>query len=226
MLQRLSLVLLFAIAAVVAAALALGAYLNYGSVRAAYLTQVESRMKATGTGVLHDIETSISFGIPLAGQETLGPVLARILSTDPALFAIDVIDDSGVILHSSDPARDGQNLPMLDDNALQLNLAIRNDFGGEAGSLRLIADADLLDANLETTAAAVRNAALYALAGALVLAVLAVLALLAGARQRALEAGHLAAGTDRSGQDWALAQVASEQAEIEAALNRLEKQDG
>ncbi|MEO1194109.1 MAG: hypothetical protein AAFY02_20305 [Pseudomonadota bacterium] len=222
MLQRLSLVLLLAIAAVVAAALALGAYLNYGSVRAAYMGQVESRMNATGTAMVHDAETSISFGIPLEGQETLGPLLERILETDPALEILDVLNSSGVILHSSDPERIGETLDLFDDEGLQLNLAIANDFGGEAGSLRLIADQALLERNLEATAAAVRDAALYALFVALALAVLAVLALLSGARRHAQDAGQLASGAQDSGQGWALAEITKEQAAIEAALEAQE----
>ncbi len=222
MLQRLSLVLLFAIAAVVAAALALGAYLNYGSVKAAYLTQVDSRLKAIGTGIVDDIEISISFGIPLAGQETLEPLLKRELGIDPTIAAIDVLGSDGIILHSSDPARVGDNLPMLDDQSLRLEIPVLNDFGGEAGSVRIIANQDALDANLDGTAIEVRNAAIYALLGALALAVAALALLLSGAQRRAQEVNHLAGADEETGASWAFLEVDRAQRAIEDRLARLE----
>ncbi len=222
MLQRLSLVLIFAIAAVVAAALALGAYLNYGSVRAAYLGQVESRLQAIGKGIVDDIETSLSFGIPIAGQDTLDPLLAREMAADPVLFAIDVLDAAGVILHSSDPARIGEIMPALEAEGLQLDLPVINNFGSEAGSVRFLADTDILDANLESTASAVRAAAIYALVGALALALLAVLVMLSSAKRRAAEAGQMAQGIDDQGHAWALAQVTQEHERIEKRLRTAE----
>ncbi len=226
MLQRLSLVLLFAIAAVVAAALALGAYLNYGSVKAAYLAQVDSRLHAIGKGIVDNIETSISFGIPLAGQETLGPLLKRELGIDPAIAAIDVLDAQGGILFSSDEARVGQTLPMVDAGGLRTNIAIVNDFGGEAGSVRIVADMAILDGNLDGTAVAVRNAALYALLGALVMAGLSLLLLLSGAQRRAEEASHLAAGEDDPEASWAILEVDRAHAELGARLQKLEAERG
>ncbi len=222
MLQRLSLVLIFAIAAVVAAALALGAYLNYGSVRAAYLGQVESRLLAIGKGIVDDIETSISFGIPIAGQETLDPLLARERAADPVLFAIDVMDREGEILHSSDPARVGQVLPLLDAGELQVDLAIINSFGSEAGSVRFIADTSILEHNLDSTASTVRAAAIYALIGAMALALLAVLIMLSSAKRRAAEAGQMAAGEGEDGHGWAFSQVSEEHDRVAGRLNELE----
>ena len=222
MLQRLSLVLLFSIAAVVAAALALGAYLNYGSVRAAYFGQIDSRLKAIGSGIVEDIETGISFGIPLAGQETLGPLLEREKSTDPVLAAIDVLGLDGTIVHSSDARRVGRNLPLVASDGLRLSLPISNDFGSEAGSLRMVADQSVLEENMEATASAVREAAILALVGALALALLAVLLLLVGARRNAREAELLAEGGEGHGEGWALSEIEARQAEI---LQRLDDLD-
>ncbi len=226
MLQRLSLVLLFAIAAVVAAALALGAYLNYGSVKAAYLTQVQSRLQAIGAGIVDDIEISLSFGIPLAGQDTLGSRLQRELAVDPAIQAIDILSTQGTILHSSDPARVGQDLPMIDARVVHLDVPIENDFGGEAGSVRIIADMSVLDANLDSTAEAVRNAAIYALLGSLGMAVVSLVLLLSGAQRRAEEASHLAAGEGDPDSSWAFHEVDRAQDEVEARLKGLETQRG
>ncbi|MEQ8653974.1 MAG: hypothetical protein RIC87_16035 [Kiloniellales bacterium] len=222
MLQRLSLVLLFAIAAVVAAALALGAYLNYGSVKAAYLTQVDSRLKAIGSGIVDDIEISISFGIPVAGQETLGPLLERERGIDPTIYAIDVLGPDGTILHSSDEARVGENLPMLDDQSQRLALPVLNDFGGEEGSVRIIANQEALDANLDGTAIEVRNAAIYSLLASLALAVASLALLLSGAQRRAQEANHLAGADQETGASWAFLDVDREQAAIEERLKALE----
>ncbi len=222
MLQRLSLVLLFAIASVVAAALALGAYLNYGSVKAAYLTQVDSRLHAIGVGIVADIETSISFGIPLAGQETLGPLLERELEVDPSLSAIDILGSDGTILHSSDPARVGQLIPMLDDPQQRLVVPVLNDFGGEAGSVRILVNLEVLDANLDSTAITVRNAAIYSLLTALVMAVLSLAILLSGAQRRAKEAGHLASADEAAGASWAFLEVDRAQSAVEERLNKLE----
>lgn len=222
MLQRLSLVLLFAIAAVVAAALALGAFLNYGSVKAAYLTQVDSRLNAIGTSIVDDIEISISFGIPLAGQETLEPLLKRELGIDPTIAAIDVLGSDGTILHSSDEARVGENLPMLDDPSLRLELPVLNDFGGEAGSVRIIANQQVLEAKLDGTASEVRNAAIYALLGAVALAVASLALLLSGAQRRAQEVNELTGAKEETGGSWAFLEIDRAQSTIEARLSSLE----
>ncbi len=226
MLQRLSLVLLFAITAVVAAALALGAYLNYGSVKAAYLTQVESRLLAIGKGIVGDIEISISFGIPLAGQVTLGPLLKRELDIDPAISAIDILADDGTILHSSAERRVGETLPLLADPGLIRDIPIMNDFGGEAGSVRMVANMVIIDANLDGTAVTVRNAAIYALLGALAMAVVSLVLLLSGAQRRAKEANHLAAEGDDSGASWAFIEIDRLQSELDARMKHLETQNG
>ncbi len=224
MLQRLSLVLLFAIAAVVAAALALGAYLNYGSVKAAYLSQVDSRLKAIGTSIVDDIEISVTFGIPVAGQETLGPLLKREQGNDSTIAAIDVLGSDGTILHSSDQARVGETLPMLGDQSLRLEIPVLNDFGGETGSVRVIANQGVLDAKLEGTAFEVRNAAIYALLGALALAVAALALLLSGAQRRAQQANHLAGVDEEAGASWAFVEVDRAQSAIAERLSSLEHQ--
>jgi len=222
MLQRLSLVLLFSVAAVVAAALALGAYLNYGSVRAAYLGQIDSRLRAIGSGIIGDIETSISFGIPLSGQETLTDVLERQRVNDPVLAAIDVLGPTGTILHSSDPARQGKDIPLNATQGLRLVMPINNDFGAEVGSLRMVADPTILERNLETTATTVLHAAIAALVAAMVLALIAVALLLLGARRNARQAEDVAEGADAQGQGWALAETESQHREIAEYLDQLE----
>lgn len=84
------------------AALALGAYLNYASVRNSYIAMVTQRHAAVATRIAADAEVALSMGLPLAGQDALVRSLTREAEVDPLIASVEVLSSSGSVLHASD----------------------------------------------------------------------------------------------------------------------------
>lgn len=173
--QRLALVLILALAPVVVAALSLGAYLNYGSIRQSYLDMVGSRLDTVARRVASDAETALSLGLPLAGQQTLNRLLERERSADSLILSIDVIDTTGSILHSSDPDRVGKK--EVADTAVSEDhtVAIQNAFDAAEGRVVVRASKAGLDQALADMARPIWRTALAAIVAALVLSAAAVI---------------------------------------------------
>jgi len=193
-LVRLSVVLILSISLVVAAAIALSAYLNFGSVRASYLELVQSRMQALGNGLVNDIEVTLSFGIPLAGQQTLAPLLARERGADPLLESIDVVNSLGRVIFSSDEGRLGAEVSADALRNIDLSLPIINPFGSEEGSVLLRADQARIEANLDQTRGNITRDGIVILLACLAAAAVVVALVLLSARKRLSEAESIAAG--------------------------------
>ncbi len=150
-------------------AIGLGAYLNYGSVRSSYMSLVDARMTRHGEGIASDIETALSLGLPLAGQQTLRGLLAREKASDALIATIDVLDGAGVVLFSSDPSRIGPDADQRQaaDDGLVRKVPITNDFGAEVGTVALYADAPTMSRALGEVARSITEVAVLALVAAL-----------------------------------------------------------
>ncbi|MEW5422384.1 hypothetical protein [Amorphus sp. 3PC139-8] len=173
--QRLALVLILALAPVVVAALALGAYLNYGSIRQSYLDMVGSRLDTVARRVASDAETALSLGLPLAGQQTLARLLERERAADSLILSIDVVDPANKILHSSDPDRIGTTETPDASVSEDHSVAIRNAFETVEGQVVVRASKPGLDRTLAEMARPIWQTAIVAIVVALILSALAVI---------------------------------------------------
>ena len=213
--QQLVLAMLLAIVTVAVAAMSLGVYLNYGSVRASYLQLVQTRLELVGRRLVVAIETALQLGLPLDGQTTLTALLERERASDPLLLSIDVLDDGNVVLFSSDPARVDARVDLAAADAaarLQL-LPVTNDFGVRSGTVALRASATAIETDLGTVRADIVRAALFVVPCVIVTAGLGLVLVLrrAESRMRAVQAGELGL---------TLRQVQDEQEAIAARLER------
>ncbi|MGX1099742.1 hypothetical protein [Amorphus sp. MBR-141] len=165
--RRLAFVLMVALTPVVLAAVALGAYLNYGSIRQSYLDMVGARLETVARRIGSDAEAALSIGIPLAGQATLPRLLQREREADSILLSIDVTDTSDAILYSSDPDRVGTR--EAPDPAVSESRAadIENAFATSAGTVVVRASRAALNRELDTLAAGIQQTALIAMVAAL-----------------------------------------------------------
>jgi hypothetical protein len=215
---RLALSFLGVVALVTSLAIGLGAYLNYGSVRASYVGLIDARMTRSGEGIAADIETALSLGLPLAGQQTLKGLLAREQASDPLIASIDVLDDTGAVLFSSDPARVGRDArgTGVDEDELPRVIPIVNDFGARVGTVALRADRSAMSRALGEAARAIIGVAILALIAALAVVGLCTLVLL-----RRLTAEIVALDPESGGADAlpSLAEVRRRQDAIALAMD-------
>jgi len=158
------------VALVAAAAIALSAFLNYGAVRVSYKEALAQRFTIVTERVGEIIEKALSLGLPLAGQDTLAALLPREQGGDPLVTSLDVVNDLGVVLFSSDPARVGMKLPHDEAGTPHYRRDIATDFGVGAGAVVLRASASAIDSGLEQVAGDLRQAALLTSLAAMLLA--------------------------------------------------------
>lgn len=166
--RRLAFVLMVALTPVVLAAVALGAYLNYGSIRQSYLDMVGARLETVARRIGSDAEAALSIGIPLAGQATLPRILQREREADSILLSIDVTDVSGAILHSSDPERVGKTEVVDLDTSEDRSADIQNAFETSAGTVVVRASRAILNQELGTLADGIQRTAMFAMIAALI----------------------------------------------------------
>jgi hypothetical protein len=219
--KRLAIILLLTIAPVAVGAIALGAYLNFGSIRIIYLGLVHSRFDQMANRIGSDIEVALSFGLPLAGQDTLTPLLAREQSNDPLLESIDVAGDAGRVLFSSDPERVGGEAGAPDPAIDARSRTIANDFGVSVGSVIVRGSNARIQSNLDAVARTVEStAAITAFLAVLVSAIVILLPLRAFYAQ-AIGAARLAEDRPEGSGDplgWAINEVETSHTAIAARL--------
>ena len=219
--RRLAIILLLTIAPVAVGAIALGAYLNFGSIRIIYIGLVHSRFDQLANRIGSDIEVALSFGLPLAGQDTLTPLLSREQSNDPLLDSIDVAGADGKVLFSSDPNRIGADITTLDGTVDVRSRIVANDFGVPVGTVLARGSMPRIQRQLDGVAETVeRTAAITGLLAVLISAIVILVPLRAFYAQ-ALGAARLADDATESADDpfgWAIAEVETAHAAIAARL--------
>jgi hypothetical protein len=157
-----------ALTPVVLAAVALGAYLNYGSIRQSYLDMVGARLETVARRIGSDAEAALSIGIPLAGQATLPRLLQRERDADSILMSIDVTDTSGAVLYSSDPDRVGTTEIADPEVSEDRTADITNAFETSAGTVVVRASRSVLNQELDTLAQGIQRMAVFAMVAALI----------------------------------------------------------
>lgn len=189
-------ILMLVLSPVLLAALALGAYLNYGSLRRSYEDMIGSRMETVAARIASDAETALSLGLPLAGQTTLPHLLVREEETDPVLLSIDVVEPSGKILFSSDESRVGQidhRDPII---AKASAAAIRSTFDTTEGQVVVRASQAVIQGNLSELSRRIVWTAVAVAVVALLLALAAVWFGLNWFGRRVAETEKTAGGVD------------------------------
>lgn len=183
---RILLVVMLTVSPVAIAALSLGAYLAFGSIRIDYLETVGSRFQAVGDGLAADAEAALAVGLPLAGQETLERLIDRARAADPMIATIDVLTGEGRVLFSTDPSRVGETVAFglgADQRAVERHSVIRNAYEGVEGRILLTGAPGPIGAALARLAADVRFWTILSTTLVIVLSAIACAAILAIAQR-------------------------------------------
>ncbi|MEM0908454.1 MAG: hypothetical protein AAGJ94_13885 [Pseudomonadota bacterium] len=127
--------LLLVMLPLIAAAIALGAYLAFASVRTNYVGLISDRLETVSRRIAADAQTALSLGLPLASQPTLLRNLTREKEADASLAVIDVVGATGTTLYSTDPQRVGQAFEAPQDDTIVGDAAIISEFGTVEGAI-------------------------------------------------------------------------------------------
>lgn len=184
----LGLIALFALIA--AACVAFGAYFSYVTLLNAHGEAIRARFALAAGQVAATAELASSLGIALPAQTTLSAYLAREGSGGRDILSIDVADERGVILFSSDPARAGMAPGAAGGGAGSAEARILNDLGEAVGRVRVRYDASVLVAGARALRADLLPVAVPAAGGAFLATIAIGLLLAAGLRRAARRAAR------------------------------------
>lgn len=188
---RVSLGLILLFAAIAAACVAFGAYFSYVTLQNAHRKAIEARFSVTASRVAVSAETAASLGITLPAQQPLADLTRREARLDPAILAIDVTDERGRVLFSSDPARIGRTDATRGPGLV--SRGVENDLAAVIGRIVVRYDPATLAEGEAALAVDLRAIAMPALVGA-GLATIAIGLLLASglgrAARRAADPAH------------------------------------
>lgn len=151
---RIATVLTVLFALITAACVAFGAYFSYVTLLSANRAAVEERFTVTAARVATTAELANSLGIAVASQHTLEELVAREAGLDAAVRSIDVADEHGQIVFSSDAARQGTTLPPR--AAAMVSRRIENDIGATIGRVAVSYDPAVLQRDAAQLAADIR----------------------------------------------------------------------
>lgn len=187
---RTTLGLIAVFALIAAACVAFGAYFSYVTLLNAHRAVIEARFGIAAERVVDVAEMAASLGITLPSQDTLAGLLEREARAEPAIRAMDLADERGTVLFSSDPARVGTTERASGGRGLAR--AVRNDLNQTIGEVVVRYDPDILSAGARALGDDLRVIALPTLlwtAGATVVIGLLLAAALRRAVRRAAEPG-------------------------------------
>jgi hypothetical protein len=185
--------LLLVLLPLLAAAVALGAYLNYASVRNSYLSMVSERHETVATRIARDAEVAMSMGLPLAGQDALVRSLAREREVDPLIASVDVVALSGRVLHSSDADRAGGAISG-ETEAMRVAAPVQTAFDTVEGQVVVRADRMAIEANLSELASGILRTAIIVFLAAAALVTAAVVLAVRALEQRLSRRGTAVSG--------------------------------
>ncbi len=186
--RRTTLGLIIVFALIAAACVAFGAYFSYVTLINAHRSVIEARCGIAAQRVVDVVEKAASLGIALPAQQTLTAVLERESRVEDAIRSMDLTDEHGIVLFSSEPGRVG--LDTGRDHERGLSRPVRNDIGQSLGRVVVRYDSAILTNGSAALAADLRRIALPTLlwAGAATLVIgLLLAALLQRAVRRAAE---------------------------------------
>ncbi|MEP9352958.1 hypothetical protein ABLE93_05085 [Xanthobacter sp. KR7-65] len=140
--RRTTLGLIAVFALIAAACVAFGAYFSYVTLLNAHRSVVEARFGIAAQRVVDVAEQAASLGIALPAQQALTGMLEREARIEQAIRSLDLTDEHGIVLFSSDPARIGRDT--AHDDGRDLARPVRNDIGEPIGRVVLRYDPKVL----------------------------------------------------------------------------------
>lgn len=143
-------------ALIAAAFLALGAYLSYETLATAAGATVRSRFELTAQRVVSTIQRAQSTGLNLSAQATLPAMLLREKSQESAINRLDVADEQGRILYSTDPDRQGQPAGTAVPSSIETH--VLDDTGVSVGRVLVTYNTGLLTGLEQSLALGIRVA--------------------------------------------------------------------
>lgn len=181
--RRTTLGLIIVFALIAAACVAFGAYFSYVTLINAHRGVIEARCGIAAQRVVDVAEKAASLGIAIPAQQMLAAVLEREARVEDAIRSMDLTDERGIVLFSSERARVG--LDTNSDSERGLSRPVRNDIGQTLGRVVVRYDTRILTNGATALAADLRRIALPTLLWA-GLATLVIGLLLAALLQRAV----------------------------------------
>lgn len=161
---RITLGLIAVFALIAAACVAFGAYFSYVTLLNAHRGVIEARFGIAAERVAEVAEQAASLGIALPAQVTLPALLEREAGVEPGIRSMDLADERGVILFSSEPARVGAAEET--NGGRGLTRPVRNDLNEVIGRVVVRYDPHVLAAGAAALGDDLRAIAWPALAGA------------------------------------------------------------
>lgn len=234
--QSLSAKISIAIIAIIACSLGLTAFLNLFKYEKTFLQLAQSRFGFVVFDVKSTVENSLNLGLPLIALRNTQAVIERETAQDDQILSMEVYDDTGETLFSTNRGGIGNKVPgrwlrqagesgsagwnLIDDEAIVVGAPLVNNFGQVVGGIalrysRAYFDLKVWDMQLEL----MRVAGLIFAIAALV-AILGVLLLLGGTRKSlaSMEASLRQALDAGGGIDETLART-----ELERSIARFER---
>ncbi|MFG1303870.1 hypothetical protein V5F34_06985 [Xanthobacter autotrophicus] len=161
---RTTLGLIAVFALIAAACVAFGAYFSYVTLLNAHRSVIEARFGIAAERVADVAEQAASLGIALPAQSTLTSLLDRESRVEPAIRSMDLADERGIVLFSSDPQRVG--IAEAQDGGRGLTRPVRNDLNEVIGRVVVRYDPQILAAGAAALGDDLKVIALPALIGA------------------------------------------------------------
>jgi hypothetical protein len=172
-------------------AVGMAAFLNYFKYKSTIGGIVKSRVLVVGRSIENSIQASLALGLQFTELATLPSQMEREKASDKLIQGIDVFDDTGQIIYSTDAARVGQRVQRswteaaarskttewtgegVDDYVAGISL--KNNFDLTVGYLALRYSRDYVDRAASAAARQITLAALGAFAGIALIAPLALI---------------------------------------------------
>jgi hypothetical protein len=172
-------------------AVGMAAFLNYFKYKSTIGGIVKSRVLVVGRSIENSVQASLSLGMQFTELATLPSQMEREKASDRLIRGIDVFDDTGQIIYSTDQARVGSSVDRSWRDAAArakstewngespqdyvAGISLKNNFDLTVGYLALRYSRDYVDGAAHAAARQITIAALGAFAGIALVAPLALI---------------------------------------------------
>ena len=169
MISGLALRIALAVAAILAAGVAMTTVLSVHKFERTLADFLASRFTFVVNDARQRIETQMDLGLPLTDLQGMSPMLRQYLQDDEQILSIEIFDEAGTVLFSTDPSFvgdlvakewmiawrsvQGRNVwSELERDAGVVGMPLRNSLDQNVGSLALRYTREFLDAGVEAQA--------------------------------------------------------------------------
>ncbi len=172
-------------------AVGMAAFLNYFKYKSTIGGIVKSRVLVIGRSIENSVQASLSLGMQFTELTTLSALMEREKAADKLIRGIDVFDDTGQVIYSTEPSRVGQRVMRVwTESAARskstewsseapdeyvAGISLKNNFDLTVGYLALRYSRDYVDTAATKAAREISLAALGAFLGIALVAPLALI---------------------------------------------------